>query len=101
MAWLPVDFKDGSIEVDVASDLASDAPAYARGFIGVSFRIDSQARFESIYLRPTNSQADDQIRRNHPYNTQVFQISGLTSCVKSHPKNMRLMQISSLGDGYT
>lgn len=65
MAWLPVDFKDGSIEVDVASDLASDAPAYARGFIGVSFRIDSQARFESIYLRPSNSQADDQIRRNH------------------------------------
>ncbi|EPJ84696.1 hypothetical protein CFII64_13298 [Pseudomonas sp. CFII64] len=65
MAWLPMDFTDGTIEVDVASDLASDAPDYARGFIGVSFRIDAQSRFESIYLRPTNSQADDQERRNH------------------------------------
>ncbi|WP_259697557.1 hypothetical protein [Pseudomonas fluorescens] len=65
MAWLPMDFGDGSIEVDVASDLAIDAPEYARGFVGVAFRIDRTGRFESIYLRPTNSSADDQIRRNH------------------------------------
>ncbi len=65
MAWLPVDFRDGTIEVDVASDLAPDAPAYARGFVGISFRIDGQGRFESVYLRPTNSTADDQQRRNH------------------------------------
>jgi hypothetical protein len=65
MAWLPVDFHNGTLELDVASDLAPDAPAYARGFIGVSFRIDDMSRFESIYLRPTNSQANDQVRRNH------------------------------------
>ncbi|QOK99335.1 alpha/beta hydrolase (plasmid) [Ralstonia pseudosolanacearum] len=65
MAWLPVDFRDGTIEVDVASDLARDAPAYARGFVGISFRIDGQGQFESVYLRPTNSTADDQQRRNH------------------------------------
>lgn len=65
MAWLPLDFHNGSIDVEVASTLAMDAPAYARGFLGISFRIDSQQRFENIYLRPTNSQADDQIRRNH------------------------------------
>lgn len=65
MAWLPVDFQDGTIEVEVASDLAPDAPAYARGFAGISFRIDGQGRFESVYLRPTNSTADDQQRRNH------------------------------------
>jgi hypothetical protein len=65
MAWLPVDFQDGTIEVEVASDLAEDAPAYARGFVGISFRIDAKGRFESIYLRPTNSTADDQERRNH------------------------------------
>lgn len=65
MAWLPVDFSDGVIEVDVASELAPDAPAYARGFIGLTFRIDKEGRFESIYLRPTNSTADDQVRRNH------------------------------------
>lgn len=65
MAWLPLDFHNGVIEVDIASTLAKEAPAYARGFLGVSFRIDSQQRFENIYLRPTNSQADDQVRRNH------------------------------------
>lgn len=63
MAWLPVDFQDGTIEVDVASDLAPDAPAYARGFIGLTFRIDEKGRFESIYLRPTNSTVDDPVRR--------------------------------------
>jgi len=65
MAWLPLEFHNGTIEVEVASDLALDAPFYARGFVGVSFRIDQVSRFENIYLRPTNSLADDQVRRNH------------------------------------
>lgn len=65
MAWLPLDFGNGTIDVEVASDLASDAPAYARGFIGLAYRIDAQGRFENIYLRPTNSTAPDQVRRNH------------------------------------
>jgi hypothetical protein len=65
MAWLPVDFKDGVIEVELAGELAADAPAYARGFVGVSFRIDAHMRFENIYLRPTNGVAEDQVRRNH------------------------------------
>jgi hypothetical protein len=65
MAWLPLDFSDGTIEVEVASDLAADAPDYARGFIGLAYRIDAQGRFENIYLRPTNSSAPDQVRRNH------------------------------------
>jgi len=65
MAWLPLDFGNGTIEVEVASDLAPDAPDYARGFVGLAFRIDAAGRFESVYLRPTNSVADDQVRRNH------------------------------------
>jgi hypothetical protein len=65
MAWLPMDFGDGTIEVELASDLAPDAPDYARGFIGLAFRIDDQGRFENIYLRPLNSTSSDQIRRNH------------------------------------
>lgn len=65
MAWSPeIDFSDGVIELSVASVLADHAPVYARGFIGVAFRIDSQQRFESVYLRPTNSRVDDQVRRN-------------------------------------
>ena len=65
MAWQPIDFDDGIIELDVASVIAPDAPPYARGFIGVAFRIDAAKRFESIYLRPANSRVDDQVRRNH------------------------------------
>jgi hypothetical protein len=65
MAWLPMDFCNGTIEVDVASDLARDAPDYARGFVGVAFRIDERGRHESIYLRPANATVDDQVRRNH------------------------------------
>jgi len=70
MAWQPVDFGDGTIEVDLASVIAPDAPPYARGFAGVTFRIDAAMRFEGIYLRPANSRVDDQVRRNH--STQYF-----------------------------
>ena len=70
LAWLPVDFSNGTIDVDVASVLADDAPAYARGFIGLAFRIDHDLRFEAFYLRPVNSRVDDQVRRNHT--TQYF-----------------------------
>jgi hypothetical protein len=60
-----VRLKDGVIDVDVAGAPAKGAPEDARGFIGVVFRAQSDARFEIIYLRPTNSHADDQLRRNH------------------------------------
>lgn len=64
MAWLPVDFHDGVIEAEMKADLAPGAPDFARGFVGLAFRYDG-ARFESIYLRPTNGVAEDQVRRNH------------------------------------
>jgi hypothetical protein len=61
-----VNFKNGTIEVKVLSRLLKNAPAYARGFIGIAFRIDDKnAKYESIYIRPTNGRADDQVRRNH------------------------------------
>lgn len=61
-----INFKNGTIEVKVLSRLLKNAPAFARGFIGLAFRIDSNnSKFESIYIRPTNGRADDQIRRNH------------------------------------
>jgi hypothetical protein len=66
-AKLPgVDFKDGTIEVRLLSRLLPNAGDFARGFIGVAFRInDDNSKFEGIYLRPTNGRADDQVRRNH------------------------------------
>jgi len=61
-----IDFRDGTVEMKVLSRLLKDAPDFARGFIGVAFRInDSNTAFESIYIRPTNARADDQVRRNH------------------------------------
>ncbi|WP_138485172.1 hypothetical protein [Dyadobacter bucti] len=60
------DFHSGIIEVKVLSRLLKNAPEYARGFIGVAFRIDEQnSKYESIYIRPTNGRAQDQVRRNH------------------------------------
>lgn len=64
MAIAPVDFGDGVVSVNLASALSEDAPSYARGFIGLAFRVDQSNCFESIYLRPTNSRVDDQVRRN-------------------------------------
>lgn len=61
-----IDFKNGVIECKVLSRLLPDADDTARGFIGIAFHInDSNTRFESIYLRPTNARALQQIRRNH------------------------------------
>jgi len=48
------------------SRLLKDAPDFARGFIGVAFRInDSNTKYESIYIRPVNARVNDQVRRNH------------------------------------
>jgi len=61
-----IDFKNGTIEVKVLSRLLKNAPDFARGFIGIAFRInDTNTKFESIYIRPTNARAGDQVRRNH------------------------------------
>jgi len=61
-----VNFRNGIIEVKVLSKLLKNAPDFARGFIGVAFRInDSITKYECIYLRPVNARVDDQVRRNH------------------------------------
>ncbi|MGS2739300.1 family 16 glycoside hydrolase [Sinomicrobium sp. M5D2P17] len=61
-----LNFVNGTIEIKVLSRLLKDAPEFARGFIGIAFRInEDNSSYESIYLRPTNGRADDQLRRNH------------------------------------
>jgi len=61
-----INFKNNTIEVKVLSRLLKTAPDFARGFIGIAFRInDSNTKYESFYIRPTNARADDQVRRNH------------------------------------
>ncbi|WP_235921163.1 family 16 glycoside hydrolase [Foetidibacter luteolus] len=64
-------FRNGTIEVMLLSRLLPTAGAYARGFVGLAFRINKDnSKFESIYIRPTNGRAEDQVRRNH--STQYF-----------------------------
>jgi hypothetical protein len=66
-----LELHNGVIEVQVLSRLLPGAPGLARGFIGVSFRIDADnAGFETIYIRPSNGRSEDQVRRNHA--TQYF-----------------------------
>ena len=68
-------FRNGAIEVDIASTIPENAPPSARGFIGIMFRVDAEytpngeidaknSRYEGIYLRPANSKANNQRRRN-------------------------------------
>lgn len=60
------DFKDGTIEVEVAGIPILSMDPTGRGFAGVEFRAQHHgARAENFYLRPTNGRADDQLRRNH------------------------------------
>jgi hypothetical protein len=67
LAIIPgIDFKDGTIEIEVAGSPAKGTDAGNRGFIGLAFRVqDHGARSELFYLRPTNGRSDDQLRRNH------------------------------------
>lgn len=52
---IPGEFKNGTISVDLFSKLRDDAPAYARGFAGIAYRISENGdTFEAVYIRPLN-----------------------------------------------
>jgi len=60
------EFKNGTIQLDVAGAPRPGMPLDSRGFIGVSFRTGAHGAWSEVfYLRPTNGRADDQLRRNH------------------------------------
>ena len=75
---LGVDFHNGVIEVEVQGRLLSDAPDYARAFVGIVFRTDpDEKEFESYYVRPTNGRrCTDPVRRQH--GCQYFSYPGYT-----------------------
>ena len=67
------DFKDGTIEAEVAGLPIAAMDTTARGFVGVEFRAQEHgARAENMYVRPTNGRADDQLRRNHSAQYESF-----------------------------
>jgi hypothetical protein len=52
---LPVEFRNGTISVDIRGRIRPDAPDYARGFAGIAYRVvGTGSAFESVYLRPAN-----------------------------------------------
>ena len=71
------DFHNGIIKVKMLSRLLPDAPDFARGFIGIVFRVnDANSEFESFYIRPTNAMTDDPVRKMH--GCQYFSYPGYT-----------------------
>jgi hypothetical protein len=66
-ALLPdTDFQDGTIEADIALKVITPPGVRMPGFIGIAFRARPDAsHYELFYIRPGNSQADDQAMRNH------------------------------------
>ena len=71
------DFHNGTIKVKMLSRLLPDAPDFARGFIGIVYRVnDNNSEFESFYIRPTNGMTDDSVRKSH--GCQYFSYPGYT-----------------------
>jgi hypothetical protein len=59
-------FRDGTIEVDVATRITTPPGVRMPGFTGIAFRSRPDgSQYELLYLRPGNSRADDQAMRNH------------------------------------
>lgn len=85
-------FHNGIIEVQVRSRLLPDAPDYARGFIGIAFRIaPDNAKFEAFYIRPANGTSKDPVRKAHgcqyftypEYTYQYYREHGIEGCEAS------------------
>lgn len=90
------DFRDGTIEVEVAGAPRAGAPADVRGFIGVAFRVQAKGTTgEYFYLRPTNARCDDQLRRNTQPSTSRPRIFPGNGCVRRAPECTNRMSIWS------
>lgn len=62
-----VNFKNGTIELELAGERASGEDPNMRGFVGLAFRVNPEnySSYECFYLRPDNARANNQVRRNH------------------------------------
>lgn len=70
---LPVDFRNGRIDLEINSGLREDAPDYARGFAGIAYRVSADAQhFESVYVRPTNGRPLNPPAPRHQRAIQYF-----------------------------
>jgi hypothetical protein len=61
-----VQFRDGTIEADIAAKVTTPPGVRMPGFIGIAFRVhQNPSRYELFYIRPGNSLSEDQAMRNH------------------------------------
>jgi hypothetical protein len=61
-----LEFSSGVVEAEIAGVPGDGAAQGARGFVGIAFRVQPDAKtYDAFYLRPTNGRAEDQERRNH------------------------------------
>ncbi len=51
---IPTNFKNGTMELDLLGRLNGKGLPDARAFVGLAYRVDDEARFEAVYLRPLN-----------------------------------------------
>ena len=59
-------FRDGTIEVDIATKMTRPPGTKRPGFTGIAFRgRPDVSHYELLYLRPGNADEDDQAKRNH------------------------------------
>lgn len=59
-------FRDGTIEVDIATHITTPPGVRMPGFTGLAFRaLPDASHYEMFYVRPGNSHSDDQAMRNH------------------------------------
>jgi hypothetical protein len=62
----PIDFKDGTIEFDVAGQLTEKHNPTSRSFAGIAFHAAKDlSKYECFYLRMTNGRSPSQELRNH------------------------------------
>lgn len=65
LVMVPGTLRNGLIEADFAGMPEPDQPRDSRAYLGIAFRVSPDLScFESIYVRPENSRAADQLRRN-------------------------------------
>ena len=62
-----INFKNGTVSVELTGEPAPEADPNMRGFVGVAFRVNPEdySQYECFYLRPTNGRANNQLQRNH------------------------------------
>ncbi len=62
-----INFKNGTITIELTGEPSAEADPNMRGFVGVAFHVNGAdySRYKCFYLRPTNARADNQLRRNH------------------------------------